>query len=75
MSNSTETPGPPIKAFGDLTSHDSTPTIPLTDVQKIRFSELAENLRDVRVQAYIEVNFGIQALKLLQTLVPLFVGL
>ena len=58
-------------AFEELDAHDSTPTVPLTEVQKIRFSELATDLEDARIQAYIEANFGIQALKLLQAVVPM----
>lgn len=58
-------------AFEDLEKHDSTPSVPLTDVQKVRFSELAEDLKDARIQAYIETNFGIQALKLLQAVVSM----
>ena len=58
-------------AFEELDVHDSTPTVPLTEVQKIRFSELATDLEDARIQAYIEANFGIQALKLLQAVVPM----
>jgi hypothetical protein len=62
-------------AFERLEGHDSTPTVPLTEVQKVRFSELAGDLNDARIQAYIEANFGIQALKLLQAVVPLIAGL
>lgn len=61
--------------FKDLKEHDSTPSVPLTDVQKVRFSELAKDLEDARIQAYIEANFGIQALKLLQAVVPMIAGL
>ncbi len=61
--------------FDRVTEHNSEPTIPLTDVQKVRFTELAEDLQDHRIQAYVEANFGIQALKLLQAVVPLIAGM
>ena len=61
--------------FENLEKHDSTPSVPLTDVQKIRFSELAKDLNTAEIQAYIEANFGIQALKLLQAVVPMIAGL
>jgi len=58
-------------AFGELENHDSTPSVPLTDVQKVRFSELAKDLADTKIQAYIEANFGIKALDLLKSVVAL----
>ena len=61
--------------FDNLNEHDSTPSIPLTDVQKVRFSELANDLRQAEIQAYIEANFGTQALNLLQAVVPMLAGL
>ncbi len=62
-------------SFDELMDHDSTPTVPLTDVQKLHFSELAKDLKQAEVQAYVEANFGIQALKLLQAVVPMLAGL
>lgn len=62
-------------AFEGVHGHDSAPTVPLTDVQKVRFTELAGDLEDARIQAYIEANFGIQALKLLQAVIPMLVSL
>lgn len=61
--------------FDELEKHDSTPSVPLTDVQQMRWSEIAEDLRDARIQAYVEANFGIQALKVLQTIIPILAGL
>ena len=57
--------------FKRLNDHDSTPSVPLTEVQKVRWTELAEDLDQAETQAFIEANFGIQALKLLQAVVPL----
>lgn len=62
-------------AFKELLEHISAPSVPLTDQQKVRFTELAEDLQQARIQAYIEANFGIQVLKLLQAVVPLIAGL
>ncbi len=61
--------------FDEVTEHNSEPTVPLTDVQKVRFMEVAEDLQDHRIQAYVEANFGIQALKLLQAVIPLIAGM
>ncbi len=61
-------------AFKEFLEHISTPSIPLTDVQKVRRSELAKDLDNAELQAYIEANFGVQGLKLLQIIVPLIVG-
>ena len=60
-------------AFEDVIAHESEPTIPLTEIQKVRFSQLAEDLKDTRIQAYIEANFGIQALNLLKAVVAMIV--
>ncbi len=62
-------------AFETLDNHDSTPSIPLTDIQKVRFTALAADLQDTEIQAYVEANFGSQALKLLQAVVPMIAGL
>ncbi len=61
--------------FDGVTNHDSTPSVLLTEVQKVRFTELANDLHDAKIQAYIEATFGIQALNLLQAVVPMLVGL
>lgn len=63
------------KILGPFWYHKSTPTVPLTDVQKARFAEVAKDLQDKRLQAYIEANFGIQSLDLLKAVVPFLAGL
>lgn len=62
------------KAFDDLHEHDSKPSLDEPTVQKISSSELAQTLSDTRIQGYIQANFGIQALKLVQQLVPLLLN-
>ena len=62
-------------AFKELMEHVSTPSVPLADVQRQRFTEVAEALKDAEVQAYIEANFSIQLLKLLQAVIPMIAGL
>ncbi len=62
------------ETFCEFMQHVSTPSFPLTEVQQVRFSELAGDLDNTEIRAYIEANFGIQALKLLQTIVPLIAG-
>ena len=66
---------PEEQQFKDLEKHDSTPSVPLTALQVVRFSELAKDLDDAQIQAYIEANFGIQALKLLQAVIPMLASL
>lgn len=63
-----------ITPFHNFLAHVSAPSIPLTEVQKVRFSAIAEDLQDAKIQGYIEANFGIQALKLLQAIIPLIAG-
>lgn len=73
--NLDEQAGTVAEAFDDLKEHDSTPTVPFNKVEKIRFSEGAKALDDARLYAYVEANFGIQALKIVQQLIPMLVGL
>ncbi len=61
--------------FKELMDHISTPSVPLADVQRQRFTAAAEALKDAEVQAYIEANFSIQLLKLLQAVIPMIAGL
>ena len=61
--------------FEGVHEHDSIPSIQLSLPQKIRFTQIAKDLEDAHVQAYIEANFGIKALELLQTMIPIFAGL
>ena len=55
--------------------HDSTPTLPLTDAQKIRFSQAAKDLEQARIQGYVEANFALKLLDLVRELLPLVPGL
>ena len=59
----------------DLEGSDESNVFPLEEVEKIRYSKMATDLENQRVQAYIEANFGIQALNLLKAIVPLLAGL
>ena len=61
--------------FQELMEHISTPSVSLTDAKRQRFTEAAEALKDAEVQAYIEANFSIQLLKLLQAVIPMIAGL
>ena len=61
--------------FQELLDHISTPSVPLTEVDRVRFTDAAKALQDARVQAYIEANFGNQVLKLLQAIIPLIAGM
>ncbi len=61
--------------FKELMKHNSNPSVPLTDAKRQRFTEAAEALKDAEVQAYIEANFSIQLLKLLQAVIPMIAGL
>jgi hypothetical protein len=51
---------------------DSTPTMPLTDVQKARFSEAAVGLEQARTQGYVEANFANQIITLAKELATHF---
>ena len=62
-------------AFKDLKEHDSMPTVPLTKLERIRCGEIAKALEDAKIQAYIEANFGIQALEAVKMIIPLLAGL
>jgi hypothetical protein len=55
-----------------IESHDSNPTIPLTDEQRVRLGDLARQLDQARVQGYVEANLAIELLRLVQEIVPLF---
>jgi len=55
-----------------IESHDSSPTIPLTDEQRVRLGDLAKQLDQARVQAYVEANLAIELLRLVQEILPLF---
>ena len=56
-----------------LEQHDSTPTVPLMDLQKIRLGDLAKQLENARTQGYIEANVLVKLLDLVRELLPLFV--
>lgn len=47
---------------------------PLSEVQKIRYSLMAKDLENLRVQAYIEANLGKEALKVLSNVLTLLGG-
>ncbi len=55
-----------------IEDHDSSPTIPLTDAQRVRFGDLAKQLDQARVQAYVEANLAVELLRLAQEIIPLF---
>ena len=61
--------------FQELMDHISTPSVPLTDVQRVRFTDAAKALKDAEVQAYIEANFGLQILRIIQMVLPMIAGL
>ncbi len=52
-----------------------TSVMPITTTEKMRYALMAKDLEDQRMQAFIEANFGIQALKLLKAVVPLIAAL
>ena len=45
---------------------DTTPTIELPEITKIRFSDAAKELENARVQQYIEANFALGALEIVK---------
>lgn len=51
--------------------HDSTPTLPLCDEMKVRFSETAKELEAAKVQGYLEASAILKLLDLVRDLVPL----
>lgn len=55
-----------------IENFDSTPTMPLTEVQKVRFTELAVGLEQVRTQGYVETNFANQIITLAKELATHF---
>ena len=65
---------PAFDPFKALRSFDCTPAVPLVEVQKVRMSDLAAALSDVRVQGYIEANFGLKMLELVKMVVPLILA-
>jgi hypothetical protein len=54
-----------------LAKTDVTPTIPLTDIEPTRFSDLAAGLERARINGYIESNDLTQLLELAKMLIPL----
>lgn len=66
---------PKFDPFKEVRDFDSEPVLPEPKVVKIRLTELAELLNDARIQGYIEANFGLQFLRLLQVIVPILIGL
>lgn len=54
-----------------LTKTDVTPTIPVTNIEPTRFSDLAAGLEMARMNGYIDVNVAIKLLELAKMLVPL----
>lgn len=55
-------------AINDLETHDSSPTLPLSDVQKQRATQLARELDQAMTQAHVEANVAAKALELAQLL-------
>lgn len=61
--------------LSELEGSSESKVFPITPAEKMRYSLMARDLEEQRVQAYIEANFGIQALNLLKAVVPLLAGL
>ena len=55
--------------------HDSTPTIPMNDVQRQSAKEIAQELESARTQGYIEANVILKLLDLARDLLPMIPGL
>jgi len=55
-----------------IEGHDSSPTIPLTDQQRVRLGNLARQLDQARTQGYVEANLAARLLQIVQEIVPLF---
>ncbi len=55
-----------------IENHDSSPTMPVTDEQRVRLGDLAKQLDQARIQGYVEANLATQLLQLVQEIVPLF---
>jgi hypothetical protein len=53
-----------------IENDDSSPTIPLTDEQRVRIGDLAAQLDQARVQGYVEANLATQLLQLVQAIAP-----
>ncbi len=58
-----------------ISDHDSTPTIPINDVQKQSAKDLARELELARTQGYIEANVILKLLDLARDLLPMIPGL
>ena len=54
------------------TKVDMTHNIELPDEVQVRFSQLAKDFQDTRVQAYVEANFGNQALEIVKMVLGKF---
>jgi len=61
--------------LGIIKNTNTTPTIPLTDLQQIRFSEMAKELEIARTQGYVEANVMVKLLELAKEIVPLLKGI
>jgi len=61
-------------AFDALAGHDSTPTVPLTDVQKVRFTDLARELGVAKTDAYVEANVLVKLLEIAKLIIPIIAG-
>ena len=55
-----------------IEDHDSSPTIPLNDQQRVRLGDLARQLDQARLQGYVEANLAVELLRLAQEILPLF---
>lgn len=66
--NQEEQPMPVSPDELETPKHDSTPTLPLCDEMKVRFSDVAEQLEAAKVQGYVEANFAIKLLDLARDL-------
>jgi hypothetical protein len=59
----------------DPDTQDTTPTIPLTEIQRVRLGQVAKDLEAARLQAYIEANLGMKALEVVKAIIPILAGL
>ncbi len=66
---------PEDNPFEALEEHNSTSTVPDVELTRIGLTDAAKALGDAKVQAYIEANFGIQALKAVRAFLPMLAGL
>jgi len=51
--------------------HRSAVTMPVPDAMKVRFSEVAKQLEQAKVQGYVEANFAIRLLELVKDILAL----